>query len=449
MSGDTIAAVATAPGRGAVAIVRISGEDSFEIASRVVSRPVSARDAGRFFHASFKSPSGETVDDGLVLAFASPRSYTGEDSVELQCHGGTVSPRRVLESCIAAGARLARRGEFTLRAFLNGRLSLDAAEAVIDLIDAETDRAAQSAHERLGGKSRRQIEGMYKAVIELSGRIENSLDFSEDELPGGFLDAAARDAASLLEKMESSAATLREGEILRRGALVVISGPPNAGKSSLLNALLGESRAIVSAKAGTTRDSIEERLDIGGWPVRLVDTAGLREAEDEIEAEGVRRSESLAAKADVVLALKACDGKALSQSRTPDGAAAGVKSISILSKSDLLEVRLRPPAPGAIFSSALTGEGIDGIKSAIAGALEKLASDGAEDNQADVPMREREAISKAAKAVREAAGHLAAQDPVLAANAFREAAAHLGGYLGRIWHEDVLSSIFDRFCVGK
>lgn len=440
MSADTIAAVATAPGRGAVAIVRISGEDAFNVASQVVSRPVSARDAGRFFHARFKGVSGETIDDGLVLAFAAPSSYTGEDSVELQCHGGTVSPRRVLESCISAGARLARRGEFTLRAFLNGRLSLDAAEAVIDLIDAETDRAAQSAHERLGGRSRREIEGMYKDVVELSGRMENSLDFSEDELPDEFFDLIATDAGALLERMEVSAATLREGEILRRGALVVISGPPNAGKSSLLNAILGESRAIVSAKAGTTRDSIEERVDIGGWPVRLVDTAGLRETDDEIEAEGVRRSESLAKRADVVLRL-------YDEWLIPDERDA--KEMIILSKSDLHDAKMLPPSPDIICASAFTGEGIDEIKRAIAARLEKLASLGAEDNQADIPMREREAISNAAKSVREALGHIASPDAVLAANSLRAAAATLGGYLGRIWHEDVLSSIFERFCVGK
>ena len=272
-----------------MAVVRVSGPAAFRIASEVTGCKVDTSMAGRFFHSAFH-PVGprvpvrqQPIDDGLVLVFASPRSYTGEDVVELQGHGGSIAPRRVLEACLAAGARLARRGEFTQRAFLNGRLDLGMAEAVIDLVDARTERGADDAAARLMGAASRPLEEMYVAAIDLSSRVEHALDFSEDELPEGFSESVSRDVARLASLVERKLSTAREGRILREGALVVLCGRPNAGKSSLMNALHGEGRAIVSDEAGTTRDTIEEGAEIGGWPVRLVDTAGLREAEGEVE----------------------------------------------------------------------------------------------------------------------------------------------------------------------
>ena len=305
MNGDdTIVAVATAPGRGGVAVVRVSGPEAFRVASELAGRSVDATLAGRFFHTAFRDPRTRAVlDDGLVLVFAAPHSYTGEDVVELQGHGGSVAPRRVLEACLAAGARLARRGEFTERAFLNGRLDLGAAEAVIDLVDARTERAADDAVARLGGSASRSLEALYASAIDLSSQIEHALDFSEEELPADFGERLQRSISDLRATIVRKISTAREGRILREGALVVLAGAPNAGKSSLLNALLGERRAIVSDEAGTTRDSIEEWMEIGGWPVRLVDTAGLRTAVGAIEAEGVARAETLIAQADLVLRL--------------------------------------------------------------------------------------------------------------------------------------------------
>ncbi len=298
----TIAAVATAPGRGGVAVVRVSGPEAFAVATALTGRRVDASRAGRFFHAVLRQ-GGKVLDDGLVLVFAAPASYTGEDVVEFQTHGGVVAPRRVLSACLACGARLARRGEFTQRAFLNGRLDISAAEAVIDLVDAKTDRAADDAVARLGGAAARADAGLYAAALDISSRLEHALDFSEDELPPGYVEEVTADIASLGARIASEQTRLREGKILREGALVVLAGPPNAGKSSLLNALLGEKRAIVSEVAGTTRDAIEEWLDVAGWPVRLVDTAGLRHAADAVEAEGVDRAEELIARADLVVAL--------------------------------------------------------------------------------------------------------------------------------------------------
>ena len=422
---ETIAAISTPPGRGGVAVVRVSGPDSFAVATRLTGRPVDASLAGRFFHSAFFSDTkakGVPLDDGLVLVFAGPRSYTGEDVVEFQCHGGSVAPRRVLEACLAAGARLARRGEFTQRAFLNGRRDLSAAEAVIDLIDAKTDRAADDAAARLDGAASAVFETLYTTALDLSSRLEHALDFSEDELPPGFVEELARAIAALRSRIAVRLATAREGRLLREGALVVLAGPPNAGKSSLLNALLGERRAIVSSAAGTTRDSIEESVEIDGWPVRLVDTAGLRATDDAIEAEGVDRAEALIAKADLVLALD-CDR-------------AG--ALRLHAKCDL--------GPGdGLPVSVVTGEGLPELRAAIAARLERLAAKGIEANGADVTTRQKEQLEIAAAALVRAD----VRDLVVAANELRTAAEALGRILGKVYSSDLLDSIFSRFCVGK
>ena len=370
-SRDTIAAIATAPGRGGVAIIRVSGFDAFAIAERLTGRVPKPRrvslESIRVDLGSVKDKVGmrldkdsvgigsdkdsvgigsdrdsiglvsdkesvglesvgdstltlpdakpTLIDTAVVIAFKSPHSYTGEDVVEFQCHGGSVTPRRVLEACLASGARLARRGEFTERAFLNGRLSYEEAEAVLDLVDAKTDRGADAALCTLAGERKREIRGIYDALVELSSTAEHALDVSEEELPDGFCAALASHAESIVARLDKAIRRAKEGKILREGALVVIAGPPNAGKSSLMNALLGEKRAIVSATPGTTRDSIEEWLDIGGWPVRLVDTAGLRETEDAIESEGVVRARELMEKADVVVRLTPAEGESLKVER--------------------------------------------------------------------------------------------------------------------------------------
>ena len=439
--------MATAPGRGGVAVVRVSGPAAFRIASEVTGRKVEASMAGRFFHSAFH-PVGprvpvrpQPIDDGLVLVFASPRSYTGEDVVELQGHGGSIAPRRVLEACLAAGARLARRGEFTQRAFLNGRLDLGMAEAVIDLVDARTERGADDAAARLMGAASRPLEEMYVAAIDLSSRVEHALDFSEDELPEGFSESVSRDVSRLASLVERKLSTAREGRILREGALVVLCGRPNAGKSSLMNALLGEGRAIVSDEAGTTRDTIEEGAEIGGWPVRLVDTAGLREAEGEVEREGVRRAEALVAQADVVLHVIEPGDEAPAPLGIPPSA------IRVFSKCDTTPPPNRPTTQ--LLTSAKTGEGIDALKDAIAARLEQIAAKSAEETGADVTTRQKEALLAARTALASANGALDAEEWTIAANELRSASEALGRLLGKVYSDDLLDALFSRFCVGK
>ena len=452
MNGDdTIVAVATAPGRGGVAVVRVSGPEAFRVASELAGRSVDATLAGRFFHTAFRDPRTRAVlDDGLVLVFAAPHSYTGEDVVELQGHGGSVAPRRVLEACLAAGARLARRGEFTERAFLNGRLDLGAAEAVIDLVDARTERAADDAVARLGGSASRSLEALYASAIDLSSQIEHALDFSEEELPADFGERLQRSISDLRATIVRKISTAREGRILREGALVVLAGAPNAGKSSLLNALLGESRAIVSDEAGTTRDSIEEWMEIGGWPVRLVDTAGLRTAAGAIEAEGVARAETLIAQADLVLRLvPAAEAWGCGDGMSHAEAQRRGDEILVFSKSDLIQPSTFNSQPSTRLVSSKTGEGLDELRTTLTERLAKLAAKDAEETGADVTTRQKECLLAARDALERALAALEMSDWVVAANEVRDAAESLGRVLGKVYSEDLLTALFSRFCVGK
>ena len=437
ISGDTIAAIATAPGRGGVAVVRVSGSESFGMAERLTG----IRDQG----SGIRVGRIANVDEGIILFFKSPHSYTGEDVVEFQCHGGTVTPRRVLEACLAVGARLAHRGEFTERAFLNGKLDYAQAESVLDLIDAKTARAADAALEGLSGRRRSEFHALYEQALDLSTRLEHALDIDEDELPVGFADELRVASCELRVKIEESIRKASEGKLLRTGALVVLAGPPNAGKSSLMNALLEENRAIVSETPGTTRDSIEAWIDLDGWPIRLVDTAGLREAKDEIEGEGVRRAEALLSKADVILWL----GSALPP--PPFLTSPHLSSLLLLHpKCDL--------GKGAGLNvSAKTGEGLDELKRTIVAKLEArvAASDSGEEPEGDVAAYQ-EALALLSPLFPVPcslfplpSSLFPSSDLVLLANAVRAAAERLGAALGATYSSDLLDKLFSRFCVGK
>jgi len=456
ISGDTIAAIATAPGRGGVAIVRVSGPEALSIAGRLTASGQRSEAEGQWtedkgqrvrklyfpttvqpstfppFHHSTIPPFhlSTFIDKALVLTFKGPRSYTGEDVVEFHCHGGAVTPRRVLEACFAAGARLARRGEFTERAFLNGKLDYEQAESVLDLIDAKTPRAADAALAGLAGSKRRALQGIYEAALDLSTRLEHALDVDEGELPAEFLDSINSQLSTLNTQLEAIIRRLNEGRLLRDGALVVLAGPPNAGKSSLMNALLEVDRAIVSDMPGTTRDTIEEGLDIDGWPIRLVDTAGLREAEDGVEAEGVRRSEDLMAKADVILWLGD------KNNRRATG------WIQLHPKCDLGRGE-------GLNVSAKTGEGLDELKRAIVSKLEARVT--AVDSVSD--MLDTSPLCEALSLLAPLVSHSPSADPPLTpdivANVVRSVAEKVGSLVGARYSADLLDNLFSRFCVGK
>ena len=435
ISGDTIAAIATAPGRGGVAIVRVSGPEAFAIAEKLTGRVPAVDQAVLSRFSSYSSDSSfarkSIIDTGLLLAFKSPHSYTGEDVVEFQCHGGAVTPRRVLEACLAAGARLARRGEFTERAFLNGKLDYDQAKSVLDLVDAKTSRAADAALEGLSGRRRRALRALYETALDLSARLEHALDIDEGELPDDFLPSIHSSLITFHSSLRAAISKAAEGRLLRSGALVVLAGPPNVGKSSLMNALLETNRAIVSDIPGTTRDSIEEWIDLEGWPIRLTDTAGLREAKDEIEGEGVKRAEDLIARADVVVWLS-----------TPSSLIPHSSSLLIHPKCDLGRGE-------GLNVSAKTGEGLDELKRAIVAKLEeriKVADEGDSPEDDVVALQEALALLGGGRETRDTRRE---EELVLLANAVRAAAERLGASVGAIYSKDMLDNLFSRFCVGK
>lgn len=441
VSGDTIAAIATATGRGGIAIIRISGPDAFSVQKRVTGHEANP---GKVSFVRMRTPDanglpGQVIDEGIVLCFKAPHSYTGEDVVEFQCHGGTVTPKRVLEASIAAGARLARRGEFTQRAFLNGRIDYGQAESILDLIDAKTERAADMALDGLAGRTRKDRDELYALALSISTDLEHALDIDEEELPDDFVLGIKDRISGLNDRLAASIKKCKEGRILRDGALVVLSGAPNVGKSSLMNALLAANRAIVSDIPGTTRDSIEEWLDIDGWPIRLVDTAGVRDATDVVEAEGVRRAMELARNADILLHLSDDCNDHVRMPQT-------LRSLEIVTKSDKLtddckEVLRRS---GKIPVSSVSGEGLEELRAKIVGLLSQMASvvgDGGSLGASEVaPLVEaRQMMSGLAEM----------SDLVLLGNGIRRVAEHLGAMIGATYSSDLLDSLFSRFCVGK
>jgi tRNA modification GTPase len=453
-TGDSIAALATAPGAAGVCVVRISGADALAVADRLVPdakvKP-SQRAAGTFFHAAVVHPeTRQRIDDAVVLIYREPHSYTGEDTVEIQGHGGHVPSRRLLDAVLTAGARLADPGEFTKRAFLNGRMDLTQAEAVCDFIQSKTDRAAHVARAQLDGALGQRIGRLYEAVTGVCADVEHLLDFNEGELPGQFTIQAVARVAEWVAGAEQLAATWNEGNLLRDGALVVLCGRPNAGKSSLLNALLGRNRAIVHPQPGTTRDVIEESYNLDGMPLRLVDTAGLRETEDTVEREGVSRARGWIRQADVTVYL-------VDSSAPPDAAlAAELASLSVgrtlvgMTKCDLpacghIEI---PPAFPQVRLSVKTGDGLAALKAELA---KRLGAEAEAVGQPIVSLRHVENLREAVAQGRAACEALVAGESclVLAAGHLRNAAEALGHIVGRVYSDDLLDTVFSRFCVGK
>ena len=476
ISDDTVVALATAPGRAGIAVVRISGPEAWSIGAKIAGLASTLRSlAGTFRHVRFRARDGEMVDDGVILFFAAPRSYTGEDVVELQCHGGGIPSRLLLEAATAAGARPAEPGEFTKRAFLNGKIDLARAEAVMDLVAARTERAAAAARAQMDGRLSDAVNAAFDALVDVQASVEHLLDFDEGEIPDSFCAAAAQALLELEGRLAHLASNWHAGHLLREGALAVISGLPNAGKSSLLNALLGRNRAIVSAIPGTTRDSIEESFDVEGIPVRLVDTAGLRSgAADAIEAEGVARSEALIRDADLHIRVVDASVPLPPEEARAIAALPRERTIVVLNKMDLVqetgnreqgmgnvehgaEYLLSPisyflsPICGdghAIAVSAKTGANIGGLTRLMA---KLLASDETAASAPEISERHRREIGTARNAVAAACECLAqgGEGLVLAAQRLAEGAEALGRVTGRVWSEELLDAIFGKFCIGK
>ena len=457
-AGDTIVALATPAGRGAVALVRLSGPDAFTIAKRVLRPwPETPRVATL---TSAHAASGERLDQVLAVRFDAPRSFTGEDVVEVGCHGGLAAPAAVLAALVAAGARPAEPGEFTRRAVLHGQIDLLQAEAIGDLIDAGSQRARRAAVDQLDGGLSRRVLALRDRLIELEAHIAYDIDFPEEDegpiAPARIL--AGADA--ILAQLDALLATARAGELVRAGALVVIAGAPNAGKSSLFNALLGRRRAIVTEIPGTTRDALEAVLDAGRWPLRLVDTAGLRDATDVVERLGVEVSEEYLAQADVVLACGE-SADAVEHAVAVVTALTGAPVVAVRTKADRDEPQAAPLAPSSargtgaatdpIVTSAESGRGLQELVEAVERALDGAAGPSLPDQPLLMHERHRQAIARAREELAAfragwAAGKLPA--PVAAVH-LREGVGVLDQLIGSVDVEDVLARVFSTFCVGK
>ncbi|QHI70170.1 tRNA uridine-5-carboxymethylaminomethyl(34) synthesis GTPase MnmE [Tichowtungia aerotolerans] len=450
---ETIAAIATPPGEGGVGIVRISGSKVWKIADQIfqgLEKP-SQKEGGTFIFGKILGAEGEEIDEGLCLIFRAPRSYTGDDTVEIQGHGGSVVLRKILRRALEAGARMAEPGEFTKRAFLNGKMDLVQAEAVADLIHARSDRAAAAALEQLEGSLSGRFNRLYDQCVDIAADLETTLDFIEDELPDEVFPTLGKKLDGSFQTLEDLLLTWDEGRLLREGARVVIMGRPNAGKSTLFNALLGHDRAIVTSIAGTTRDVIEEGIVLGGIPLRILDTAGLREAECEIEREGIRRAREHAGAADIAVYLIDCSRPFSVEDAEHLEKLKPEQTVVVLNKNDV-----RSPAFNFQLSmfqpleaSLGLGDGLDDIRSALAARLGGFSHAPA---HAVISERHRNLLELARVELENARGQLTGLEDegvVLAAEHLRSALEFLGQVTGRIYHNELLDNVFSRFCIGK
>ncbi len=455
ISSDTIAALATPAGMSGVAIVRISGSDAYRIADSILglSPPPSSRSERTFAYTTLISPrNGVVVDQVIALFFRAPKSYTCEDVIEIQGHGGRASAERLLICCLEAGARLAESGEFTKRAFLNGRIDLLQAESIGDLIRAESDRAAGAAIEQLKGSLSRTFNSIYSDIVSLHADATVLLDFSEDEVPQGILASLPLRIHEIAERAELLLEGWHEGHMLREGVDVVITGRPNVGKSSLLNALLGIDRAIVSHTPGTTRDTIEELLLLEGIPVRITDTAGLRDSVCPIESEGIERARRRMESAHINIHILEANSAVSADELDIISSLPEQSSMLFLNKSDLgciYSPENNPFALPVIVGSLKERRGIKEIEKALKELI--CCTPGERMPHAVISERHRNILLSVLKNLRSAEVILtdSPDDLVLAADCLADSLSGVAEILGKNYTSDLLDKIFSGFCLGK
>ena len=438
--GETIAAIATPAGRGGIGIVRVSGPGARTVAAAVTGTLPAPRLAT---HADFRSADGSLIDQGIALFFAAPHSYTGEDVLELQGHGGPLVMQQLLRRCCELGARIAQPGEFTRRAFLNERIDLAQAESVADLIDAASEEAARSAARSLAGEFSRRVDAISEAIMELRMHVEACIDFPEEEIDVAARSEQAARLRAVREGLEALLAEARQGAILRDGLTVVLAGKPNVGKSSLLNRLAGDDVAIVTAIPGTTRDYVRATIALEGVPIHLVDTAGLRETSDEVERIGVERTwKAIEGAGAAIFVESAVDG----DSRDPSMLERFPGSVPRLRAMNKIDLAAAPidPEPGVLQVSAKTGAGIDALRQWLLGAA-GWAPHG--EGLFLARQRHLDALEEALRYVVNAEMSIQAFD--LMAEELRLAQRALGRITGEVSADELLGQIFSRFCIGK
>jgi tRNA modification GTPase len=460
---DTIAAVSTPPGEGGIGIVRLSGKEAISIVDRIFVSPAGKLPSGVRSHSVIygfiKDPdTSEKIDEVIVTVMRAPRTYTREDVIEINCHGGMLPLRRILGSVISQGARPAEPGEFTRRAFLNGRVDLSQAEAVIDVIKARTEQAERMAIQQLEGRLSAEITALRDSVAESCALVEAYIDFPEEEveLPdsAGFISSMQ----DILDRLSALSRSFEEGRLFREGAAMAIVGKPNVGKSSLLNTLLKKDRAIVTDLPGTTRDIIEEGLNIDGIPVRIMDTAGIREAHDLVEAEGIRRSLAAIEGADIILAVYDASCVLDRADRQIIEKVNNKKTITVINKWDISNRDFDAEDNGlniypTVKISALRGEGIDVLKDTIVAALLSNKAMPAQESAADLlitNVRHKQLVDGALASLWQARGTFEKGEPLEVTALFlREALNSLGEIIGVVTTDDILNKIFSEFCIGK
>jgi tRNA modification GTPase len=443
VNGDTIAAIATPPGNGGVGVIRISGPAVVAIAGQLSSKVLKPRYA---MFSKFLDADGGVIDSGLVIYFPGPASFTGEDVLELQAHGGSVVMDMLLRRVLALGARLANPGEFSQRAFLNNKIDLAQAEAIADLITCGTEQAVRSAQQSMQGVFSEQINELIDQLIELRVYIEAAIDFVDEEIDFLSDGLVANKIQQLHQKVAQIQATAQQGRLLRDGMVVVLAGKPNAGKSSLMNALAGYDAAIVTDIAGTTRDVLRERIQLDGMPLHIIDTAGLRDSDNLVEREGIRRAHQEIAKADKVLLL--LDSAEIDMAGLGD-LPSGVDVIKVFNKIDLSKAtsKLVETESGVeIYLSVKTGEGMDLLKQHL---KQSVGFSETSDGVFIARRRHIEALKIAEQALINAADQLNAYAPELVAEELRQAQSGLSEITGEFSSDDLLGEIFSSFCIGK
>ena len=442
-NADTIAAIATAPGRGGIGVVRVSGAQVPSVALALIGKLPPPRLATL---ANFIDIDGSVIDQGIVLYFAAPHSFTGEAVLELQGHGGPAVMQRLLARCLEIGARMAQPGEFTRRAYLNDKLDLAQAESVADLIDACSVQAAKSAMRSLQGEFSREIHTLVQGLIDLRMLVEATLDFPEEEID--FLEAAQakEKLAAIREQVQRVLNKAKQGALLREGLHVVLIGQPNVGKSSLLNRLAGDEVAIVTPVAGTTRDTVREEIQIEGIPLHIIDTAGLRETQDEVEKIGIARTWAAVEKAQLaVVIIDATRGQAADDEAILSQLPRGLPVLRVYNKIDLINEPLSPErAEGAVYLSAKTGAGIEALHDRL---LQLAGWQAAEEGVYTARERHLQALYSAQLNL-ETAGKSWQQLDLLAEE-LKLAQNVLSSITGEFSADDLLGEIFSRFCIGK